>query len=1179
MSWNIGGWTRENAWSREAVVLGLSCDIIVLQETHLRYDNVINIPGYVCDKMYFNNRKDTHIRAKKGYGGVAMLFHKDLLLSYNVKLIDKSIDGLIIVNITNKFSDHNVLLAGCYLPPEQSAWGRDASGFFAHLLHIIYQFTDADAFYICGDLNSRLGNKTDFISGIDNLDEREILDVVRNSHGAALHEFLLDSRFCVVNGRISPEKDNFTFVHPRGRSVVDYFLTSIDCIDTCIDFEVLPPGAALDKCCPKTLGRSSSALSDHSVLLLTISTNIDIQCESLTDHAGSDVQQSSTPCAMSSDDIFYKRFKIQTIPTDFLSSVETNTALTKLIEDCETRISNQNCIDSLYSDLCKIYHDEMNANFRSSNVYPVARKRYLRSPKPFWNNELKLLWEEVRKTECEYVKAKGLGSNAARNRFKAAQHQFDKVYRREKRRFQRAKLNELDLTVTRNPKEFWKLLKRLGPQKNMAIPLEVIDDHNNIITDKDFVIQKWKSDFEKLFSSPINLDNEAFDEMFYRSCMNNINALQENVNCLPGLNHEITEVEVRKVISNSKNNKAVGIDNLPNEIFKNRQSVHVLTSFFNKLFECGIFPSVWKKALLKPIPKSSTIDPRIPLEYRGISLLSTVYKLYSSLLNSRLTNCAERHGLFADEQNGFRRARSCEDHCFVLSSIIRNRLASNKSTYIGLIDLKKAFDCVDRDLLLYKLLNAGINGKIYESIKSIYSHCETAINLNGYISDFFPCNFGVRQGDCLSSTLFLFFINDLILLLRERNVGIRNNYFSIQSLLYADDLALVSESEQDLQNMLDVLSEWCTKWRMCVNVKKSAVMHFRNRRTPRTQYQFKYKSQTINVVQSYKYLGIIFEEYMDFKVTSDVLANSAGRALGAIFSKYKDNNGFGYDTFTKLFNSGVIPILDYGSGVWGFGEHDRVNTIQNRAIRLFLGVHRFAPNCAINGDMGWLPSRIRRFVNMTRLWNRILSMDNSRLTKQVFLWDKSLNNSNWSSEINQILQKVSMSESFINVSLVNPEQIKSRLFELCKHDWSVKLQNTPKLRTYALYKDEFCPEPYVKSIKKRNLRSIIAKFRCGISPLAIETGRFLNIPIEFRLCQFCSENVIEDETHVMFACTAYRDLRNILFEKANSINMDFENFSVNLKFQMLMSNIMIHNTAEFLNGIFEKRRSLTYTIV
>ena len=116
---------------------------------------------------------------------------------------------------------------------------------------------------------------------------------------------------------------------------------------------------------------------------------------------------------------------------------------------------------------------------------------------------------------------------------------------------------------------------------------------------------------------------------------------------------------------------------------------------------------------------------------------------------------------------------------------------------------------------------------------------------------------------------------------------------------------------------------------------------------------------------------IVIDEFLNFTVTSGILASAAGRALGAIFSKHKQLGGVGYNAYRAMYNACVVPNLDYASGIWGFGAHDKIDTVQNRAIRLFLGVHGYAANAAINGDIGWTSCRVRRKVEMLRMWNRL----------------------------------------------------------------------------------------------------------------------------------------------------------------------------------------------------------------
>ena len=156
---------------------------------------------------------------------------------------------------------------------------------------------------------------------------------------------------------------------------------------------------------------------------------------------------------------------------------------------------------------------------------------------------------------------------------------------------------------------------------------------------------------------------------------------------------------------------SVGPDRIPNEVLMNSSLHGVLHLFFNLCFTHHIVPKIWQKAIISPIPKSSLKDPFVQLNYRGISLLSCICKLYSSVINNRLSSYCDCNKLIEEEQNGFRPSRSCLDHVFVLSSVIRNRQSDNMSTFAAFIDMKKAFDWVDRDFLLFKILSQfGIKG-------------------------------------------------------------------------------------------------------------------------------------------------------------------------------------------------------------------------------------------------------------------------------------------------------------------------------------------------------------------------------------------------------------------------------------------------------------------------------------
>lgn len=132
--------------------------------------------------------------------------------------------------------------------------------------------------------------------------------------------------------------------------------------------------------------------------------------------------------------------------------------------------------------------------------------------------------------------------------------------------------------------------------------------------------------------------------------------------------------------------------------------------------------------------------------------MSCISKLYSSFINKRIVCYLESNDVLAEEQNGFRKDRSCEDHLFTLNSLILN----DSNFYVAFIDLQKCFDFVDRDMMLYKLLINNIDGKVYNSIKNIYQSSESCVRINGVLTNWFDCKTGVKQGDNYLQPYFQF---------------------------------------------------------------------------------------------------------------------------------------------------------------------------------------------------------------------------------------------------------------------------------------------------------------------------------------------------------------------------------------------------------------------------------------
>lgn len=189
---------------------------------------------------------------------------------------------------------------------------------------------------------------------------------------------------------------------------------------------------------------------------------------------------------------------------------------------------------------------------------------------------------------------------------------------------------------------------------------------------------------------------------------------------------------------------------------------------FNLVFDTGLLPEPWSIGKIIPIykQKGQTTDPS---NYRPITLLSCMGKLFTAVINNRLQRYAEKYDKIRECQAGFRKNFSTVDHIFALHTIINLLHRCKKKLFCGFIDLKRAFDSVWRSGLLFKIKNFGITGKCYNLIKSMYDSIKSCVSINGVTSRFFPSNIGVRQGENLSPFLFSVFLNDLETFLSSGN--------------------------------------------------------------------------------------------------------------------------------------------------------------------------------------------------------------------------------------------------------------------------------------------------------------------------------------------------------------------------------------------------------------------------
>ena len=193
------------------------------------------------------------------------------------------------------------------------------------------------------------------------------------------------------------------------------------------------------------------------------------------------------------------------------------------------------------------------------------------------------------------------------------------------------------------------------------------------------------------------------------------------------LNIEITQNEIIKSIKQLKNSKTGGPDLYINELFINGMDTLIpyFHNIFNAVLNSGYFPKSWTDGHIVPIHKKGSVE--MVENYRRITLLSTLGKLFTRILNNRLITWAEKYNVYIEAQSGFRRNMGTTDNIFILHGLINHHINTNQKLFCAFVDFTKAFDYVVRDIIWYKLIKFGVRGKILDIIRSMYSNVKSRV--------------------------------------------------------------------------------------------------------------------------------------------------------------------------------------------------------------------------------------------------------------------------------------------------------------------------------------------------------------------------------------------------------------------------------------------------------------------
>jgi len=378
--------------------------------------------------------------------------------------------------------------------------------------------------------------------------------------------------------------------------------------------------------------------------------------------------------------------------------------------------------------------------------------------------------------------------------------------------------------------------------------------------------------------------------------------------------------------------KAFGPDKISPRFLK-EGAVHLavpLCKLFNASLQCSVFPDIWKKANVLPLHKKDskdTID-----NYRPISLLSCVGKVFERIIFKYLYNHLKDNFVLCQEQSGFLPGRSTTTQLIEVYDSMCTALNNSKEIRVVFLDISKAFDKVWHKVLLHKLKQCGVGTPLVNWFSSYLHKRQQRVVINGSESSWGHIPSGVPQGSVLGPLLFLIYIND-----------ITHEVLNCKIRLFADDTCLFIEVDDRVDTCVKInddlsrISRWANRWLVTFSPTKTKSLTISNKKDIHLNPPIYFAGTAVNEVKSHMYLGLLFTCNLKWTEHINLIYLKARKRLSLMTPlKYELDR----KTLHIMFTSFVRPVMEYGNVVWG-GTYDsdmnKLEKINVDGMRLLTG--------------------------------------------------------------------------------------------------------------------------------------------------------------------------------------------------------------------------------------------------
>lgn len=597
----------------------------------------------------------------------------------------------------------------------------------------------------------------------------------------------------------------------------------------------------------------------------------------------------------------YKNYDPQLFSNDLLENV-TNSNIKQHIESRDVNSSTEELIKIIQQTA------DQHAPLIETKVGP--KKNYI----PWYNDELK----NIIKQKNELIADNYLyGLKSFKIRINALSNRISHLKRKLKKKYITEKLTEFK----DYPKKCWKIINLITNRTKIKDTVE-----------PDTINQNTANSHNKYFAT-IGLEIQKKLQ---------INTQIDDLTDLAGFTFKPeTDDSINKVINIIRKDVATGADEIGAKLIKDAKNVltPVLVEIINLGYQLAVFPDCMKKATIKPLHKKD--DPDKISNYRPISILPTLSKVFEKAATDQLVEYLEKNNLLSKHQHAYRRGHSTQTCLAEVINYLYKLIDQKKYAAIVSLDLSKAFDSISHSLMLNKLAKQNLSTLTLHWIKSYLSNRKQRTKFQKYLSEEEPVAAGVPQGSIIGPLLFLCFTNDISEVFREK----------CKIVAYADDTQLLVDATslnqlvKNIENIITVAQKWYTKNSMKNNIGKTEVLIINSRKENliNTSIKIKAEEESISLKpKSYiKILGILIDDQLNW---SKQVNNVKSKSLNSIRNLHRVNHLLPTKLKVNLYNALIAPHFDYADVVWGgCGKinSQKLQVAQNFAAKSITGNRKY----------------------------------------------------------------------------------------------------------------------------------------------------------------------------------------------------------------------------------------------